>query len=468
MTDNGAVMSVMPIQKENSWQGIGPFNSLPINPTVIRQSVDIDVLNQIDESASYLEIPCRLMIPQAPFQIPEQNFLIVFNQFGATFENTTAGSWPKIFIEFESDFPLGKFRARELFSRLRETRVKTLLIEPSNHTVDAECLYTRLMFSLCKAGEFNLLSTGIGRLLRIEFEAPSESLRQRLLHWAKLSRKLKYIERVFNIKFTLPQECSADEVYKIETIFRGITESEFALRSSDITFVDIPSSEIDLTRPPFDGIGSFSRIVGSYTELFGKNLDTGPLEIILEKAELADPNVIRQIRSGSTKPMNVRFEVLDNQVVHRFESYARQPHKRLAQRLNRFKQELAREEPPELVDLVTESLQSDVSFDETHQIAVGWQFYNHLPDRFCPQDPEIDPATGHWRVPVWLVYTNGEGGPVGEIMIDRKTGKIISHTSIEEMRSQASSLIDKYDEEVLTTARKFMDRHDKLLRRLAE
>jgi hypothetical protein len=92
--------------------------------------------------------------------------------------------------------------------------------------------------------------------------------------------------------------------------------------------------------------------------------------------------------------------------------------------------------------LVDEPLQSDVSGLEAGQIAMGWTFYSNLPDRYCPQEPEIDQSTGHWRVPIWLVYANGEGGRVGDLLVHKKTGVILSHTSIEELRSKALALAE--------------------------
>ncbi|GEM_PF-1069283 len=426
------------------------------------------IITQLEVAEARLEFSGRLVIPDQPFNIPEQDFIATFSDFGATFENKPVELWPRIFIEFSSDEPLGGSQVKEFFKRLTDLKVKSFLVQPSSNPVDAEILYTRVMYCLHKSGECYLIATNFGRLFGIGLGPILRAEEQQLLYRAKLYRKLKFIQNVFRVQFTIPQSISADEVSTIDSIFRGITEGEFITRSSEGTFTDITPSEIDLTQPPFDGIGRFSRKIGNKVSLFGKNLDVGPITVSLQKAELADPNVVRQIRSGSTQPIDVRFAVLDNQVIHRFESYARQPRKRLLQRLNRFKQQLAREEPPELVNLVTESLQRDVSSEEALQIAMGWTQYNELPDRYCPQEPEIDSATGHWRVPVWLVYTSGEGGPVGEIIIDKKTGVIINHTPIEEMRSRALSLSNEYDEEVLATARKFMDRHDKLLRRLAE
>ena len=112
-------------------------------------------------------------------------------------------------------------------------------------------------------------------------------------------------------------------------------------------------------------------------------------------------------------------------------------------RLNRFKHQLSRYEPDALVDLIDESLQNDVSSEEASQIAVGWTQYNDLPDRYCPQVPELDAATRYWHVPIYLVHSNGEGGPAGEVVIDEKTGVIVSHTPVDELRSKGRALAEQ-------------------------
>ncbi len=229
----------------------------------------------------------------------------------------------------------------------------------------------------------------------------------------------------------------------MDIVFRGITEGQFTTHGSKLTFKNISASEIDLTKPPFNGVGAFFHEVEGSNILLYKQLPIGPVRIHLDKAELASPKVVDHIRKGLTSPIDVSFEVLDNQITYRFESYARKPRSQRMQRLNRFKHELAQQEPKELVNLVDETLQNDVSSDEALQIAVGWTQYNDLPDRYCPQEPELDSDSRHWRVPIYLIYTSGEGGPVGEIIIDVKTGEIVSHTPIEEIRSKGLALAEQ-------------------------
>lgn len=378
------------------------------------------IITQLKDEEARLEFLGRLIIPRQPFSIPKQAF--VFKRVGDQIivESQSMNSWPKIHIEFSSDLEGRNFE-----------------LHPSENTVDAWLLYTRVSFLLAKAGEFSIPLTGLDDDIVSKFEL---ELDKGFFQLARVCRKLKFIENIFNVKFALPD---VFPLTNIEIVFRGITEGEFSVRAANFTFPAISPSDIDLTKPPFEGCGPFCHRIEDLTMLFGEQLPIGPVTVHLEKAELASPKVVEHIRKGLEEPIDVRFEVLDNQVVCRFEDYVRQPRERIAQQLEQFKQQLALEEPKELVDLINESLQKYVSSEEALQIAVGWQFYTHLPDRFCPQDPEVDPATGHWRVPVWLVYTGGEGGYVGEIIIDRKTGKIISHTPIEELYSKGMAIAEK-------------------------
>ncbi len=364
----------------------------------------------------------HLIIPDQPFSIPEQTFVFRRVRDKIIVESQPTNSWPKIYIEFSSNL-----EGRDFALHL------------ADDSVDGWLLYTRVNFLLAKAGAFSILADSgdeIGSRFKIDFD-------KNFFQLARISRKLKFIETVFNLRFSLPDIFSSEDLSNLEIVFRGITEGEFSVRASDFTFPSMPPSDIDLTKPPFDGCGSISRAIGSQIKLFGEQLPTGSVMVHLEKAELANPIVVRHIRNGFKEPVDVRFEVLDNQIVYRFEDYVRQPREHLTQRLERFKQQLALEEPKDLVDLIDESLQKDVSSEEANQIAMGWTQYNDLPDRFCPQDPEIDPATGHWRVPLWLVYTGGEGGPVGEIIIDSRNGKIIHHTPIEELYSKGKAIAER-------------------------
>ena len=433
-------MSVSTLQTESIWQGVRSREDAPIGAVLLPLPVSADAILQWEE---FVEFPGRLLIPNAPFTTPEQFFTAIFTERGASFENAPRDSWPKVRIRSSTKELLGKQKVRGFFTNVTSHRIEDFLVRPSNDTVEAELLYTRFMFCLYKAGECSLNASGVGKLFGISSDPPLETDLQHLLYRAKVHRKLRFIERVFDVEFPLPSDISADAARLIDLVFRGITEGEFAIRSPDITFPNVSLSEIDSSIPAFNQSGRFSRSVDENEEvvLFGQRLHVGPITVRLDRAELTNLKVAEQ--NDTTETRNVRFEVLDNQIVHRFESYARQPRSERTQRLIRFKYELAQEEPQELVDLIDEPLQRNVSSREASQIAVGWTQYNDLPDRYCPQVPELDAAAGQWHVPIYLVYSNGEGGPVGEVVIDEKTGVIISHTPVDELRSKGRALAEQ-------------------------
>lgn len=241
----------------------------------------------------------------------------------------------------------------------------------------------------------------------------------------------------------LPEIVSGPESEAVEIVFRGITEGEFSLRGPEYTFRNVAPSDIHPTQPPFDGTGPFSRAVGDHIDLIGRPLGVGPFTVLVRQAEVADPSLIERIGEDSTTPRDVRVAALDHQVTFRFERYASEPPAKRAQRLNSFKEKLSREEPLELVELVDSTLQDEVSADEAVQIAFGWQSYNSLPDRYCLQEPVLDPEAGCWRIPIHLVYAGGEGGLVGEIRIDVQTGEVIHHTPVEELRSRGLEVAER-------------------------
>lgn len=421
-------MSISALPIETSWQGLSGTANPPMLTPVAVNSANLEnmrrsALEGIFSFRGHLEIPGAIFIP-------EQEFSVTFKGRTVVLENHPTGSWPKLIIEGETD---------PSFERLRLKNEFTLQL--SEETVDGWLRHTQILLLLFKAQRLTIQAAPWGLVLEVEFDRLSEPQETELFQLAKLIRKLKFIQTTFKeIKFLLPSKFTGNDLRRVEILYRGITEGEFRLRAADFTFPRISPSDIDLTKPPFEGCGQISRRITDSMKLFGERLPVGPITVHLDKAELASPRVVDHIRKGLTEPIDVRFEVLDNQIIYRFETYARSSRKQRLRKLKEFKQELARKEPRALVDLIDESLQNDVSSDEAAQIAMGWTQYNDLPDRYCPQEPELDRDSGYWRVPIYLVYANGEGGPVGELIIDIKTGKIIKETPIEELRSKGLAL----------------------------
>lgn len=315
-------------------------------------------------------------------------------------------------------------------------------LQSSGETVDGRLLLTRAVFHVVRSGRATLSLPGIDEPLEVGVRSLSESEEKGLLYRAKLYRKLKYIERVFNVKFSLPPEISSEEVKRVEIVFRGITEGAFSTREPGATF-RISPGDINQSEPPYLRPGQFNAALGEGIELLDRLLNVGPITIHIDKAALANPRIMDEIQNGSQEPVVARFEILDNQMGFCFEDYAKKSREALVEPLERFKEELALEEPEELVALVSAPLAKDVSSYEASQIAVGWTQYNDLPDRYCPQAPELDAAAGQWHVPIYLVHSNGEGGLVGEVVIDEKTGVIVSHTPVDELRSQGRALAEQ-------------------------
>jgi hypothetical protein len=370
----------------------------------------------------------KLEIPGSHFVIPEQDFKGVFSEANVTFENLPVNAWPKIRVELMADPVTGTFN------------VKSFQVRTSEDSADGEIFYTRVHWMLSNIGRCSLHIEGLAKNINFAFERFSQEEEERLLYRAKIYRKLKFIEWVFRRKFALPQEVSADLVRAIDFVYRGITEGEFVIRGGEIK-LQLESSEIDLASPTFDGPGSLRY---DYTEkihdLFNYGLEVGPSTVILKHAELADPNVVRQIRQGYQGPIWVKFSVLDHQINVRLDNYASRSKKQRQDQLKRFKHESLRNEPEELVRLLDEPLAADVSAEEANLIAMGWTQYNQLPDRYCPQEPLINQETNHWQIPIYLVYADGQGGPVGELVINKRTGEIVTHTPIEELRSKGRIL----------------------------
>lgn len=425
LSNNDFVMSVSTSEIGQAWHRVQRL--LPDAVIVANGLASASGLSRITQSGLVALTPSlrgHLEIPGDAFTIPDQEFSVRSTKGGILVESHPERSWPTIRFEL-----------------LPQGAVKNFAIGASDNTVKAELLRTRVVFSLRSAETWLVRLNHVVVQIKRNTKHRSASDEAELLYRAKIYRKLTYFEEFFDRRFLLPATISSDEVQRIETVFRGITEGEFRGRANAMLFKLLPSM-IDLSKPPFSGIGEFTYKVGA-VELFDQHVPVGRFTVHLEKAELANPRAVEAVRKGSREPIEVRFEVLDNQVVYRFADYVRQPRQHLRQRLDQFKQELALEEPQQLVNLVDEHIQADVSRREATQIAVGWQFYSHLPDRYCPQEPELDDSTGHWRVPIWLVYATGEGGSVGEVIVDKKTGEIVRHTPIDELRCKGLGLAEK-------------------------
>ncbi len=418
-------------QIEPGWFDINTLEWAVHRDGVLDKIHSLNALKEVSKAVGNLSFQGLLVVNTKPEINLEQDFLVAYDGDNITIKNQPKNSHPVFLIELTGDLLAEQFGLKRNF------------VGPSDNSVDAGIWWTRLLFSLDQADKFSIKSLNNIDLVSGRFPALTKSEKVSLLHSARVYRKLKYIEDYFDVKFALRDRILHDEVRLIDMVFRAVTESKFLLRESKCVFYQVPSTEIDIKVPPFDSPGKFSRIVGPDITLFGQKLNVGDITVSLEKAVLADPKVIRHIQEGKNKSLDIRFEILDNQITYCFERYSKQSKKQRMSKLELYKKSLIREEPKELVDLIDKALQKDVSAEEALQIAAGWQQYNDLPDRYCPQEPEFDAKMNAWRVPIYLVYTGINGDKVGELFIDYKTGKIVSHTPIKEMRSKGLSIAKK-------------------------
>jgi len=376
-----------------------------------------------------------LHIPDAPFNFPAYPFTITSRGMKITLESHPTGPWPQILIVLSS-------------SSYSKPVVEKFLLRPSSNTVEAEIFYTRALYTLCDLRFCFLASevTSNGEVVGIpfSFETFGEEDVRGILHRAKLARKLKFIEHLYKVRFTLPEDITPEQVRRIETLFRGITEGEFVSRGKAIT-VPVKAVDTNLSEPPFSQIGPYTQLLGIEEAVLDhpQLLDVGPVYFSLKRASVANRMVLASIREGENQW--VRFEVLDNQITYRFERYAsRDRHRRVRQRLNQFYSQLKREEPPELAVTLTQLLMSDVSAAEAVQIAVGWLEYHNLPDRFSPQEPVLDESRACWRVALYVVYASGKSAPVGELLIELKTGSVVEEPSAETLYQQGIALAENF------------------------
>jgi hypothetical protein len=351
--------------------------------------------------------------------LPEQVFHSDFTSGSGDIQNAPRGHWPLVHFVCDSLKDAGY-----------------LALEPMDRTIEAILLATRLRYALNAAGRCRLVEKpGNKVLLDINVGKLEASEYADVLLYAKVSRKLRFLEEFFDTRFVCPDHFATKEFAQLETLFRGVTEGEFSTRRSEMIFDYVPQVA-DLNKPPYSAPGPIScRYSDPTFELLGQQVESGPIIVQIDRA-MANAQDLAEIRRGRPVPGGLRFIVLDLQVKYRFESYVSSPHG--CRRLEEFREKLVREEPEELAQLLTEPLISDVSSERARQITNGWlQFYD-FPDRYCPQEPVIE--EGHWRVPIWITYPDRQGGWVQDVFIDVKTGELDSPVSPEEMRRIGKSV----------------------------
>jgi hypothetical protein len=374
--------------------------------------------------------------PALGHAMPAQKFTERLVENRRILKNEPNGKWPSLILEIPRD-------AADSVPTFTDVRA-----ESADDSVEAWLLLSRLMFLLAVSETFVLIEDG-GRERALVLRETDPSVLSEVRNLSSIVRKLRYIEGIFNEQFSIPDRFSPHDVIATEKVFRGLTQGEFTLRSDVITLRRLDRAKLSLAEPPFTRPGVFSRRVEgaleeTSIELLGRRLYLGPYTIVVKQAEIGNRRGLDRIESTSHEKIDIRFVVYDNQVSYSFDNYLGRKDRRISRdRFLRFKKALEVDEPKDLVDLVDESLQGEVSVYEAIQIASGFLQYHDFPDRYCAQEPVLEPGDRKWRVPIHLAYADGRGGPVGELVIDLKTGVIDRHTPAEVMLADGRALAKK-------------------------
>jgi hypothetical protein len=358
---------------------------------------------------------------------PEVNFIVLTaeeNRF--VIESERAYPWPQIKIDLELD------------ASRKPKFVRAVHLDPADRTVDAEILYTRLIFALMGDGFFRLrdLDNDLELKLKIHAREADES-------WfylrSKQSRKLKFIEETFGVQFRLPEDATWGDARRIEMAFRCLTEAKFNTRHQVFGVAGYAPTVEELGRPPFAGPGEFDCTLAVELAVYDQSLDLTPAAVHLGAAEVLDLDKLKEAVGAGRQPAAVSFVVLNQQVSYRFPDYEPRVEE-LRGRLEEFRRRLLAEESAELAGLLDAPLAKPVTEDEARQIVIGWLQYHDFPDRFWPNVARLEGAK--WRVPVWIAYPSGKGAPVEDAFVDAGTGEMSLPFSAEEMRARGKSVAD--------------------------
>ncbi len=81
--------------------------------------------------------------------------------------------------------------------------------------------------------------------------------------------------------------------------------------------------------------------------------------------------------------------------------------------------------------------------------AANYFLSENLPDRFCADEPRLDPAARVWCVAVVLAYPFiGVVGKAGEITVGAFSPEVIPSTSVYEMKVRARALYEQHRENI--------------------
>ena len=253
-----------------------------------------------------------------------------------------------------------------------------------------------------------------------------------MLHRAKLSRKMRFLELFFKTTFNLPDEFDADDIRQIEILFRGITEGEFSISDDgSLTVFNYEPSIEDLQNTSVSQKKEFSFEFTEDLLVLGKYFPTGKMTAKIKKGAFANPNIFKKYEKGEVIP-NLRLINFDYQIHHRFEKYS-SPERLLKnkQRFEQFRNDLRKEEPDFLVSLLEETLARDITEELAIEIVEGLLQYHDFPDRFSVLKPILE--NNQWRIPIALTYPKQEPIWLEDAFVDVRTGKVEMKISFDEL-----------------------------------
>ena len=368
-----------------------------------------------------------LQIDGINVSLPEQTFESEVRDNAGYIQNAQLNHWPV--VRFAFNFSPGSTSGE-------------IEVRPADRTVEAIVLVTRLRCALNAAGTCRLVEKPSNRvLLDMSVGELTESEYGQMLLYAKVSRKLRFLEEFFGTQFECPDQFTTVDLAQLETLFRGVTEGEFSTRAGEKIVQHSPSVG-DLSRPAFSGPGGPLSCTFAEQQLLGQRIETGPITMQIERAVLANRRDLSRIgKTQEHSTTRLRFVVLDSQVKYRFENYAGGSLAENQRKLDEFKSKLLQQEPQVLVQLLTEPLISDVSSARAIQIVNGWLQYCDFPDRYSPQEPVLE--GDEWRVPVWITYPTVRGAKVEDVFVNVKTGVIRAPLTPAEMLDLGKSVASK-------------------------
>ncbi len=393
-------------------------NPLPLRAGKEGLSSGFSLSDKLTSPSLHPFVNFRGQISVAEYLLPIQKFSLREKDKYIFIENFPTDSFPKIEIVLEKNSLL---------------EVKKFNVYPSDNSVQGEILYTRFFLTTADVKKCSLHFKDIDfESFNFIFSDITLEEKKRMIYRAKLFRKLRFTEKVFEkTKINVPENITPNEAQQIEILFRGITEGEFTNPSdSFVTIYNYKVSKDDLQNNFLFSKREFSLEFNEKFFILGRFFEVGKVVIRVEKASVANPRKLRDVKENEVID-ELRLNVFDSQIRYTFEKYNNG--ERLSknkQKLKRFRDLLQNEEPNFLVSLLDESLAEidDKSAIETLEALL--QYYD-FPDRFSVLKPKLQ--KNQWKVPIALTYPKQEPILLADAFVDMRTGKVEMEISFDEL-----------------------------------